>query len=261
MNFLHNQIKRSPDGGDAAGGGAASADSPLGGAAPASGFSIDESTWQQTQQELNDLRQYRETADSRFQEFENRLPKNDADKDAKPSLESGSYDLNKPGEFQRFQEDLFDWKMKNTRNEWDKEVQTRQQKEQQEAHTASILDSHYDRQDKFKATNPDYDPTKSIAFKSDAVTLTIAGSDYSAHIHHLLNKNPAKLAELRTLERTRGPAAVILAVGRMESQFEAADATQTRANPRAMTTKGSMGTGTGGKPVKRSVSEIAADWN
>lgn len=268
MNFTNrHNIYRNPDL-DGTGGGAAPADSPGGGAAPAadvgSAPAFDPAAFKN---EIlgtfrNEFGGFRQQLEGRFRSYDERLnPPKQEEGDKRPSMKD--YDFNKDGEFERYQDDLLKFKLKEHRSEWEKEQTASRSREEQEARTQSILDSHAERQESYARANPDYNPDFPVAFKNAAVTLAVADSEYSAHIHHFFQKNPDKLSELRGIERDKGAIAALRYVGRLESQFEAQEtaAPAKRAAASAMPTAGGFG---GVKPAgakQPSKEEIYDKWN
>lgn len=217
---------------DGGGGGAPAADAPaLGGGASADfqgqapAFDPDayvpKSEYQRLQSEFGETRQQYE---ARFRDFESRLPKPQApEPDKAPSMKdflNANGQLDDEG-FERFQDAKIQYSLKQHRAEWEREQGEARQREDYEARQTSIIEAHAARQDAYARANPDYNPRASMQFKNAAVTLAVADSEYSAHIHHFFQKNPDKLAELRGIERDKGAIAALRFVGRLESQFEA----------------------------------------
>ncbi len=258
-NYLH--LDPAPDG---AGGGAAdAAASPGGSAAPAFDASqyVPRADFERVNQEFGE---YRNASEQRFRDFESRLPqpqKREPKEDKEPNAEDGSYDFNKPGEFQRYQRDLANYYIRQGFQQREQETQKQQQDREYRESVQGALSSHAERQDAYKALNPDYDPYKSVNIGNEAVTLEILTSDYSAQIHHFFQKNPDKLSELRKLAQTN-PGSAVRMVGRIEASFEAQEAAAPakKAAAAAQPTTGGFG---GGKPSgqpARTQADIVKEW-
>ncbi len=225
MNYMNrNHIHLDPAADDLGSiGGAAAPSAPAGDAVPAAPV-FDESRYvpvekyQELERSFGETRQQYE---SRFRDFESRLPKPEVKEDKRPALE----DYMKNGEmtpeaWEDYQEARIAFSLKNHRATWEKEAQEASRQEASEARINDTLEAHAQRATKYKGENPDYNPNASLNFRSDAITLAIADSDFSAHIHHFFQKNPDKLAEIRSIERDKGAIAALRYVGRLESQFE-----------------------------------------
>ena len=261
MNFTNRTLHLNPEPGESGGGsGAAAAGAPAsGGAAPAFDASqyVPKSEYERLSSEFG---RFRGDAENRFRTFESRLPQPEPTKqDKAPSMKEF---LNANGEmdaegFEKYQDAKIAYNLKTHRQEWEREQTAARQREDYEARQNSILEAHSSRQDAYHRANPDYNPDFPVSFKNAAVTLAVADSDYSAHIHHFFQKNPDKLSELRSIERDKGAIAALRYIGRLETQFETKQAAAP--SPVARPTRGGFGGG-GAKPVQRSEKEIVADW-
>lgn len=260
MNGIKQHIHLDPAAGDSAGGGAASGGSPDAGAASAVPV-FDESKYvprEDFERIQSDYSEFRQAAEQRFQDYDSRLPKPaPVEKKGPPSV--ADFDFSKEGEFERFADEraayLFDQKMA------ERDTTSRRQAEEQgyKQYVQSTQDAHWERGDSYRAANPDYDPNKSIKLPA-AVALSVMESDYSAHIHHFLQKNSDKLSEIRKVAETN-PAAAIRMVGRIEAQFENKADTTARIEKAvsAKPTRAAFG-GTGAKTPDRSVDDILKEW-
>lgn len=247
---------------DGTGGGAAAADSPVGGAAPA----FDESKYVPVEKYQELEARFGETTqeyERRFQEFEGRLPKPESKEhksDKAPSV--ADYDFNKEGEFERFMDDRASYLMEKKLSEREKSQSETLREQNYKQYVQSAQNSHAERADSFRAANPDYDPNRSIKIGNEAVGLAILESDFSAHIHNYLQKNPDKTKELQKLA-TSNPAAAIRLVGRIEAQFEsqaAAVPSKMKAAAAKVTAGGFGGKGASGKPAK-TLQQIYDEFN
>lgn len=264
MHFTNKHNLRLDPALDGAAGGAAEAGSPAGGAAPAEGFDTSKFVPREDFERIqSDYSQFRQTAEQRFQDYDSRLPKPakaEVKEDKEPDAESGEYDFSKPGEFQRYQRDLTQYHLKQNLTQREQQYAETQREEGYKQFVQKTQDAHAERADAFRAANPDYDPNKPVNIGNDNVTLAIMESEYSAHIHNFLQKNPDKLTEIRKAAATN-PAAAIRMVGRIEAAFEekADNSAQMDKAVRAKPTKAAFGGG-GAKTPDRSVDDILAEW-
>ncbi len=218
-NFRHNfHLDPAPDG---AAGGAANTGSPVGGdAAPAFDSSkfVPREDFDRVNSEFGEFRQ---TAEQRFQDYDSRLPKpekQEAKADKAPS--PADYDFSKEGQFEAFLDARTRFNANNLRKEWDSENSKVQREQSEREYVQSVQDAHAGRAETFRTINPDYNPQLSQIKPNSPVAFAILDSDYSAHIHHLLQKNPEKLKELQKIIRDQGETHGIRWVGRLEAQFE-----------------------------------------
>jgi hypothetical protein len=222
--FKHLHLDPAPDG---AAGGAAASGSPVGGdAAPAFDASqyVPKAEFDQIR---NDYSEFRQSAEQRFQDYDSRLPKQEtAEPKADVAPKVGDYDFNKEGEFERFIDDRNKFTLRQEFSQRETQQKQQQGESQYRESVQKALSSHAERQDAYKALNPDYDPFKNVAIGNEAVTLEILNSDYSAQIHHYFQKNPDKLTDLRKLAR-ENPGSAVRMIGRIEAQFESQAATIT----------------------------------
>jgi hypothetical protein len=260
QNFKHLfHLDPAPDG---AAGGAAAAGSPAGGdAAPAFDASqyVPKAEFEQIR---NDYSEFRQTAEQRFQDYDSRLPK-PAKEEAKSDVapKAADYDFNKEGEFERFMDDRARFNFKQEFSTREKTYQESQREQGYKQYVQTAQNEHSARQDAYKVLNPDYDERKNIDIRNEAVVLSILESEFSANIHHFLQKNAEKTAELRKLA-VNNPAAAIRMVGRLESQFESQAAAVPAKKAAASAAPTSAGFG-GGKPSgspKKSNEEIFDKW-
>jgi hypothetical protein len=258
MNFHHSNRFLSPEplnGGE--GGGAGGSGAP---AVPAPAFDASQYVPKAEFDRIsNDYNEFRQTAEQRFQDYDSRLPKPakvEPSEDKEPDAESGEYNFQKPGEFQRYQRDLTNYHLRKNLSERESKQNEEQREASRTQYVQSLQDAHATRADSFRAANPDYDPNKSIKVGHDTVTLAILDSDYSAHIHNYLQKNPEKLSELRGIISSKGPGAGVRYVGRLETMFENK---AVPGLPAAKPTKAAFGGGAA-KASQRSQEEIVKDW-
>ncbi len=254
-NFRHNfHLDPAPDG---AAGGAANTGSPVGGdAAPAFDSSkfVPREDFDRVNSEFGEFRQ---NAEQRFQDYDSRLPKpekQEAKADKAPS--PADYDFSKEGQFEAFMDARTKYNFKIQRKEWDDEQAQTQSRQDYDKSVNKALADHGSRMDAYKAVNPDYDPYKNITIPHTGVTLEILNSEYSANIHHYLQKNPDKLKELRGLSQSN-PAAAVRMVGRMEAMFE--NKPVAPLNPAAKPTRAAFGGGNA-KASKRDTVDIVKEW-
>ncbi len=218
QNNFH--LEPSPDG---AGSGAAAAGSPAGSDAASAAPSFDASAYvpkADFDRISSDYQEFRQTAEQRFQDYDSRLPKpvkEEVKEDVAPK--ASDYDFNKDGEFERFMDDRARFNFKQEFSSREKQYSETQREQGYKQFIQSTQDAHAERADQFRAANPDYDPNKSIKIGNEAVGLAILESDFSAHIHNFLQKNPEKTVELQKLA-VNNPAAAIRMVGRIEAAFE-----------------------------------------
>ncbi len=219
QNNFH--LEPSPDG---AGSGAAAAGSPAGSDAASAAPSFDASAYvpkADFERIQNDYQEFRSQAEQRFQDYDSRLPK-PVKEEAKPDVapKASDYDFNKEGEFERFMDDRAGYKFKQEFSTREKTYQESQREQSQREYVQSVQNSHAERAETFRTINPDYNPQLSPITPNSPVAFAILDSDYSAQIHHLLQKNPEKLKELKGIIEKQGEAHGIRWVGRMEAQFE-----------------------------------------
>ncbi len=259
QNFKHLfHLDPAPDG---AAGGAADSSLPANDAAPA----FDASKFV-PREELESLRSeygdFRSQAEQRFQDYDSRLPKSEkqevkADKAPSPA----DYDFSKEGQFEAFLDARNQYNFKIQRKEWETEQAQTQSKQEYDASVQKALSDHGSRMDAYKAVNPDYDPYKNITIPHTGVTLEILNSEYSANIHHFLQKNPEKLKELRGLSQSN-PAAAVRMVGRMEGMFEKQETAipgKQKAASASTTADAFGGKSSGGRT--KSTKEIYDEWH
>lgn len=253
-----------PDAGDAGAGGGAPGDgapAPVEGAPAAPSFDP-----AQFESRINGmLESFESKFSSRFQDYDTRFQQMQAPKTQEEDKPPRMKDfLNEDGvmdaeAFEKFQDAKLNYTLKKERATWEQQQTEAREAEERESRQQSIIQSHIARIDAYAKNHPDYNPNASLTFRNDAVTLAIADSEFSAHIHHFLQKNPDKLSELRNMERTSGPIAALRYIGRLESRFEAQDQNKNTPAPVARPTRGAFG-GAGAKPVQRSPEEIISDW-
>lgn len=261
MHFNSHQknihLDPAPDG--AAGGAADTSGSPPVDAAPAfdAAAYVPRADFDAIQ---SDYQTFRQNSEARFRDYDARLPKQEKPEkkaEKEPDAEDGSYDFTKPGEFQRYQRELTQYHLKNQFAERETTQAQANQERSQREYVQGVQDSHYQRQDAYKAVHPDYDAYKEIAFGNRDVTLAVLESDSSAEIHHFLQKNPDKVNDIRKVA-TNNPREAIRMIGRLESQFEAKADLEKKVEKTVSIkpTKGSMGGGAATGKADKTIAQL-----
>lgn len=257
FNTYKHNLHLSPD--ENLGGGAAFADSPEGGAAPAPAFDPES-----FKSEI--LGSFRQEIGNSFQKFipeiENRLrpqEKREETFSGAPSLEDKKY-LNESGEldpkgFERYLKDV----SKAERAEWEREHQQSQSRLQTESKFREVTRDHISRESEYEKANPSYrqDVMKAGDMEvNPRVGQRILSSKYSANIIHHFAKNRNDFSRFQALSYD-DPESALEMIGELGYQFKSSENNQTRIPARP--TRGGFGSGVAKTP-SRGVKEILAEW-
>ncbi len=259
----------SPEPGEPAGGGAASAEPANGGAAPASyltesKFSEFSSSLESRLGELTEHLQRLTPAERREEARAEGRGDNRAEL-VKPNINDPKYGKDAQG-FEQYLEDMYSFRSQKERAESEsKQAQTQEQTQFAE-YVESINEGHADRVAAIRAEIPNYDQRMAGArfgIPADSrLGLAIKSSDFSPRIMLELKENPETLARIKKAAKEYGVDRAIAIVGRLESKFEleketAKAAPQSKSRP----TNGGFGGGSGAGSSKRTDQEVMKDWN